>query len=184
MNTQSFTHKVWPKVKAALKLTGEATSYILKRISFSNAPKGGVAPKANALIPCQTNTRVANITGGCKRRKLNTPSGCSKKPSSLLKRSHYEGENRAKRGPSPSLILKNPITTTFCPCSSVVEHVLGKDEATGSIPVEGSNSLRSLHRMREHQIERVDDARHVSMLIGVEFDRIAHMHDHGCIGLE
>jgi hypothetical protein len=27
----------------------------------------------------------------------------------------------------------------MCPCSSVVERILGKDEASGSIPLEGSS---------------------------------------------
>ena len=31
-----------------------------------------------------------------------------------------------------------------CPCSSVVERILGKDEVTGSIPVEGCAVCRNL----------------------------------------
>jgi hypothetical protein len=55
---QGFTHKVWPKVKAALKLTGKATLYSFKHISFSNTRKGRVAPEENALIAGQTNIRI------------------------------------------------------------------------------------------------------------------------------
>ncbi len=41
------------------------------------------------------------------------------------------------RFPSPALVLQ-----VSCPRSSAVEHFLGKEEATGSSPVVGSNPTR------------------------------------------
>ena len=39
-----------------------------------------------------------------------------------------------------SIVEGRPNTFSKCPCSSVVERILGKDEVGGSIPLEGSSS--------------------------------------------